>query len=67
MKGLLITILLAVGELVAVNSSNSALFADEAVQLPAIRREEVQSEVLVDAEEIELTVPAPAMHAADVG
>jgi hypothetical protein len=63
MKGLVLTILLAVLELVAVNSSNDKLFADEAPSLSAIRREEVQSEVLVDAERPELAAPAPQAHA----
>ena len=56
MKGLTLTILLAVLEIGAVMTGRSDLMSDADGQLPAIRREEadIQSEVLVDAERPEI-------------
>ena len=66
MKGLALTILLAVLEITAVMTSRSDLLSDG--QVAAARREEagIQSEVIVDAEEPEVVAFEPAAEAADV-
>ena len=65
MKGLALTILLAVLEITAVMTSRSDLMSDG--QVAAARREEagIQSEVIVDAEEPEVVAFEPAAEAAD--
>jgi hypothetical protein len=56
MKGLVITILLAILEIGAIATSSGDLLTDGLEQAPAIRKEEggVQSELLVDAERPEV-------------
>lgn len=55
MKGLAVTILLAILEIGAITTSGSDSLLTDGPPVPAIRREEamVQSEVLVDAERAE--------------
>ena len=57
MKGLAVTILLAILEIGAITTSGSDGLLTDGPPVPAIRREEalVQSEVLVDAERAEFT------------
>jgi hypothetical protein len=68
MKGLAITILLAVLEIGAVATGSSDLMTDGPGQVPAIRREEagIQSEVLVDAERPDIADLETAAPAADL-
>lgn len=68
MKGLAITILLAILEVSAMATSGDDLLTSDVQTVPAIRREEagVQSDVLVDAERPELAAFEPAAAAADV-
>jgi hypothetical protein len=68
MKGLAITILLAVLEISAMASGRGDLLTDDLQPVPAIRKEEagIQSEVLVDAERPEVASLEPAALAADV-
>jgi hypothetical protein len=67
MKGLTLTILLAVLEIGALTVGRSDLMTDGPGQLPAIRREEagIQSEVLVDAERPEIVELGQAEAIAD--
>ena len=66
MKGLAITILLAVLELSAVSRTGGSLLSDGSEQVTSIRREEtgLQSEMLVDAErpDVELEPGAAAAN-----
>jgi hypothetical protein len=68
MKGLAITILLAILEISAMAAGGGDLLINGPETVSAIRREEagVQSEVLVDAERPDLAVFEPAAHAADI-
>jgi hypothetical protein len=65
MKGLTLTILLAVLEITAVMTGRSDLMSDS--QVSAARREEagIQSEVIVDAEQPEVVAFEPAAEAAE--
>jgi hypothetical protein len=67
MKGLAITILLAVLEISAMASGGGDLLTGDLQSVPAIRKEEagIQSEVLVDAERPEVASFEPAAFAAD--
>jgi hypothetical protein len=67
MKGLAITILLAILEVSAMATGGGDLFADN-LQAPAIRKEEtdIQAEVLVDAERPAIVDLEPAAPATDV-
>ena len=67
MKGLAITILLAILEVSAIAAGSGDLLTD-GPQAPAIRREEtdIQAEVLVDAERPAIVDLEPAAPAADV-
>jgi hypothetical protein len=67
MKGLTLTILLAILEITAVMTSGSDLMTDGPSQVAPSRREEagIQSEVLVDAERPEVVAFEPAAEAAD--
>jgi hypothetical protein len=67
MKGLTLTILLAVLEIAAVMTGRSDLMSDGSSQVTAARREEagIQSEVIVDAEQPEVAVIEPAAEAAE--
>ncbi|HEV7689424.1 MAG TPA: hypothetical protein VGO52_01305 [Hyphomonadaceae bacterium] len=67
MKGLTLTILLAVLEIIAVMSNGSGLMTDGPSQVAPGRREEVgiQSEVLVDAERPEIVELGQAEAATD--
>jgi hypothetical protein len=66
MKGLALTILLAVLEISAVMTSRSDLMSDG--QVAAARREEagIQSEVIVDAEQPEVVAFEPAAEATEI-
>jgi hypothetical protein len=68
MKGLTLTILLAILEVGALAMGRSDLMTDGPGQLSAIRREEagIQSEMLVDAERPEIVELGQAEAAADV-
>jgi hypothetical protein len=68
MKGLAITILLAILEIGAMATGGGDLLTDSPETVSAIRREEagVQSEVLVDAERPELALLEPAVSATDI-
>ena len=65
MKGLALTILLAVLEITAVMTNGSGLMTDGPGQVAPSRREEagIQSEVIVDAEQSEVAVIEPAAEA----
>ena len=68
MKGLAITILLAILEISAMASGRGDLLTGDLQSVPAIRKEEagIQSEVLVDAERPEVTSFEPAVPAAGI-
>jgi hypothetical protein len=65
MKGLAITILLLVLELSALSAGSGDLLSNGPEPIPSIRREESQSDMLVEAERLEVAVLEPAVHAAD--
>jgi hypothetical protein len=67
MKGLALTILLAVLEITAVMTNGSDLMTDGPAQVAPSRREEagIQSEVLVDAERAEIVELGQAEAATD--
>jgi hypothetical protein len=67
MKGLAVTILLAILEIGAIATSGDDLLTD-GPPIPAIRKEEadIQSEVLVDAERPQVADLEPAAVAADI-
>ena len=67
MKGLAITILLAVLEVSAMVAGGGDLLTSDLQTVPAIRKEEagIQAEVLVDAERPEVTIVEPATPAED--
>ena len=67
MKGLAITILLAVLEVSAMATGGGDLLTSDLQQVPAIRKEDagIQAEVLVDAERPEVAFVEPAAPAAD--
>jgi len=68
MKGLAVTILLAVLEFSAMASGTGDLLSGDLQSVPAIRKEEagIQSEVLVDAERPEVAALEPAVPGAGV-
>ena len=69
MKGLAVTILLAILEIGAIaTTSSSNLLTDGPEQVLAIRKEEdgIQAEVLVDAERPQVADLEPAAVAADI-